>query len=70
MFVFLRFGLVALATALYVNQVLNVVPLTIDLARPHAGVSTLAILIVVALGVYGFTTSRAGDGLLRRLVPA
>jgi len=70
MFVFLRFGLVALATALYVNQVLSVVPLTIDLARPHAGVSTLAILIVVALGVYGFTTSRAGDGLLRRLLPA
>jgi serine/threonine-protein kinase len=68
--VFLRFGLLALATALYVAQLLNRVPLTIDLSRPHGGVSAAAILIVMALGMYGFYVSRAGDGLLRRLLPS
>jgi hypothetical protein len=70
MFVFLRFGLLAIATALYVSQVLNVVPLTIDLSRPHGGISSIAILAVVGLAVYAFHISRAGHGLMRRLVPA
>jgi hypothetical protein len=69
MMVFLRFGLLALATALYVNQVLNVVPLTVDLSRPHAGVSTLALVIVAAMALYAFHISRAGEGMFRRLVP-
>jgi eukaryotic-like serine/threonine-protein kinase len=68
-FVFLRYGLLALATALCVNQVLHVVPLTIDPSRPHAGSAAVAMLIVVALAVYGFRVSRAGDGLMRRLLP-
>ncbi|HEV3484958.1 MAG TPA: hypothetical protein VG106_06100, partial [Vicinamibacterales bacterium] len=65
--VFLRFGLLALASALYVNAVLHAVPLTIDLSRPHAGVSTVAILLVAALAVYGFRVSGAGAGMFRRL---
>jgi hypothetical protein len=69
MFVFLRFGVLALALAFYVNQVLNVVPLTIDLTRPHAGISTLALLIVAAMALYGYYVSRAGEGLLRRFSP-
>jgi serine/threonine-protein kinase len=67
-FVFLRFGLLAIATALYVNQVLHVVPLSIDLSRPHAGISSFAMLVVLALGAYAFYISRAGDGLFRRFV--
>ena len=67
-FVFLRYGLLTLATALYVTQILNVVPLTLDLSRSHAGISTLALLIVTALAVYGFHVSRAGEGMFRRLM--
>ena len=66
--VFLRFGLLALAAALYVNAVLQSVPLTIDLSRPHAGVSTLAILLVAALAIFAFHTSRAGEGMFRGLL--
>jgi hypothetical protein len=68
-FVFLRFGLLTLATAFLVMQVLNTGPVTLDLSRPHAGISSLALLLVAALAVYGFHVSRAGDGLLRRLIP-
>ena len=67
-FVFLRFGLLALATALYVNHVLHSVPLTADFTRPHAGISSVAILLVAALAVYAFHASGAGAGVLRRLV--
>jgi hypothetical protein len=65
--VFLRFGLLALACAIYVNAVLSVVPLTADLSRPHAGVSTLAVLFVAALALYAFRVSGACDGMFRRL---
>jgi len=41
-----------------------------DPARRHAGVGMLAILIVMGLGAYAFHISRAGDRLLRRLLPA
>ncbi|HJR60497.1 MAG TPA: serine/threonine-protein kinase [Vicinamibacterales bacterium] len=68
--VFLRFGLLAFASALYVSQVLTTVPLTIDLSRPHAGISALAMLFVAALAIYAFYISRAGEGMLRRLLPA
>jgi hypothetical protein len=69
-FVFLRFGLLSLSTMMLVNQALNVVPLTTDLSRAHAGVSTLAVLLVVGLAVWAFRHSGAGDGLLRRFLPA
>jgi hypothetical protein len=67
--VFLRFGLLALASALYVTQVLHAVPLTLDLSRPHAGISTLVVLGVAALAVYAFHISRAGRGMFRQLLP-
>jgi serine/threonine-protein kinase len=69
-FVFLRFGLLAIASALYVNQVLHLVPLTIDPTRPHGGIALLAMLVVAALGAYAFYISRAGDRLFRGLLPA
>jgi hypothetical protein len=66
--VFLRFGLLALATALAVNQILQVVPLTLDLTQPHAAVSSLALLAVAGLAVWAFYISRAGEGMFRRLL--
>jgi hypothetical protein len=68
-FVFLRFGLLTLATAFLVMQILNRVPLTLDLSRPHAGVSSLALLVVAGISLYAFHVSRAGEGLLKRLFP-
>lgn len=47
----------------------NAVPLTSDLSRAHAGVSTLTALLVIGLAVWGFCQSGAGDGLMRRLLP-
>jgi serine/threonine-protein kinase len=69
-FIFLRFGLLSLATMLLVNQALNVVTLTTDLSRAHAGVSTLTALLVLGLAAWAFRHSGAGDGLLRRFLPA
>jgi serine/threonine-protein kinase len=69
LFVFIRFGLLAIATALATNQLLQISPLTADLSLPHAGISSVALLLVAGLAAYGFHVSRAGDGLLRRLVP-
>ena len=70
LFIFLRFGLLSLATMLLVNQALNVVTLTTDLSRAHAGVSTLTALLVLGLAAWAFRHSGAGDGLLRRFLPA
>jgi serine/threonine-protein kinase len=69
-FIFLRFGLLSLATMLLVNQALNNVTLTTDLSRAHAGVGTLAALLVAGLAAWAFRHSGAGDGLLRRFLPA
>jgi hypothetical protein len=64
--VFLRFGLLALATALSVNQILQVVPLTLDLTQPHGAASALALATVGGLGAWAFYISRAGEGMFRR----
>jgi hypothetical protein len=69
LFVFVRFGLLALAAALAANQALQVVPLTLDLTRPYASTSTLCMAAVLAVSAYAFYASRAGDGLFRRLMP-
>lgn len=70
MYVFVRFGLLALAAALAANQALHVAPLTLDLTRPSALASTLCILTVVTVALYAFHASRAGVGLFRRLLPS
>ena len=70
MFVFLRYGLLSIAVMLLVNQALNLVPLTTDLSRSHAGVSVISVLLVGGLAVWSFQASKAGDGLLRRMFPA
>ena len=66
--VFLRFGLLAIATALAVNQILLIVPLTLDLSQRHATVSSLALIVVAGLATGAFVISRAGEGIFRRLL--
>lgn len=69
LYAFIRCGLLTLATALATNQILQLTPLTLDLTRPYAAASALSIIVVLAASAYAFSSSRAGDGLLRRLVP-
>jgi serine/threonine-protein kinase len=69
LYLFVRFGLLALVAALVTNQALKVVPLTLDLTRPYAGTSVLCVAVVLAASAYAFYISRAGDGLFRRLMP-
>jgi hypothetical protein len=69
MFVFQRYGLLAIATGLLANFLIKSVPLTTDLTRPHAGAASFAILLLCAAAVYAFSISRAGEGMFRRLVP-
>jgi hypothetical protein len=70
MFVFLRYGLLATASTLYVNQVLHLVPLTTDPSRPHAAAAAFAMLTVMAIALYAFSMTGAAGRLFRRLVPA
>ena len=69
-YVFIRFGLLALAAAMMTNQVMFVVPLTADLTRPHGVVSLLTVLALISVAGYAFHVSRAGEGLMKRLMPA
>jgi hypothetical protein len=68
--IFLRFGLLSFAAGLMTIQALGVVPLTLDLEKPHGAVSALVMIAVLALAGYAFHASRAGAGLMRRLLPA
>jgi tRNA A-37 threonylcarbamoyl transferase component Bud32 len=69
-FVFLRYGLVGIAVTLMTTQALNIVPITADLTKPHALGSATVLITVVAVAVYAFRISGAGNGMFRRLVPA
>jgi hypothetical protein len=68
-FVFVRYGLLASATGLLVNQVGHLVPLTSDVMRPHSPDAAFVLILLLAIAAYGFSASGAGEGLLRRLTP-
>ena len=69
-FVFLRFGLLSLATGLMTLQALGTAPLTADLSKPHGTLSAIAILILISIASYAFHVSKAGAGLARKFIPA
>jgi serine/threonine-protein kinase len=58
-----RLGLLGLASACYVSQVLNFAPLTLDFSAWYAQRSLLALLAVGALSVWAFRTSLGGKPL-------
>jgi serine/threonine-protein kinase len=64
---FVRFGLLTLAMTFFVNQALHSVSLTLDLSQPHAAASTLVLVLVAGAAVFALYTSRAADGLFKRL---
>jgi tRNA A-37 threonylcarbamoyl transferase component Bud32 len=65
LFVFLRFGLIALITVLMVNQTLANSALTTDLTQSHAAVGAWTLVALIAVAAWAFHASRAGRGLLK-----
>ena len=69
-FALIRFGLLTISTALLTNMALRNVPLTTDMTRIDAPIAALTLLVLTAAAAYAFYLSRAGEGMLRRLLPA
>jgi serine/threonine-protein kinase len=65
---FVRFGLLTLATTFFVNQALHSVSITLDLSQPHAAASTLVLALIAGAALAALYTSRAADGLFKRLL--
>jgi len=63
----LRFGLVIVIAAFIPHLVLLQSPVTVDLSSVYAGPSLAAVLLVVALTVYGYWAARAGEPLFGHL---
>jgi serine/threonine-protein kinase len=57
----MRFGLIALLTLYWVNDLLGSLPLTIDPSAWYAGSTTFVIAAVLALAVFAFYTSLGGQ---------
>jgi hypothetical protein len=64
--VVVRFGLLASAIALFVASALTAVPLTLDVAHWSAAPSNWTLALLMALTLFGFYASRAGQPLLGR----
>jgi hypothetical protein len=59
----MRYGLLALASSLFVVWVLTGFPVTTDLSSWYAGTSLLAALAVLALAGFGFRNAIGGQTL-------
>jgi len=64
-FTLMRFGLLAVAAALFVAVFLNQFPVNTDLSVWYAGDAAFTILFTVALAVFGFRTTLAGQPLFK-----
>ena len=64
-----RYGLLALITALFFLHLLIFYPITSDFSAWYAGDFVLALIISLALVVFGFYTSLAGEPLFRGALP-
>jgi hypothetical protein len=62
----LRFGLLATLVFFFANFLLNSSTITLDPGKWFFSTSTLMLLLVAALGFYGFYASRGGEPLLGR----
>src|SRR5205085_9549026 len=67
MFVLLRFGLVALASAYIVEDIFSNYPMTLQSSLWYSPSSYVALSIVAAIALYGFVTSTAGRPILETL---
>ena len=60
---FLRFGLLTMATTIFVNAPLSRLPLTTDLSAWYSGSSIAVVAILLALAGWAFHTSLGGKKL-------
>ena len=65
-FIMLRFGLLSTLTFFLANFLLNATAITLDAGKWFFPTSTMMLLIVSAMAVYGFYASRGGEALLGR----
>lgn len=63
-----RFGLLTTATALYVTELLEEVPTALDPPAWYGGPAAFALVLLTALTVAAFVTSRGGKPLLGRSI--
>lgn len=61
-----RFGVLAAIVTYGVNALLDVAPLTFDLSAWYAYAAIWTLFLILALALYGFRTSRAGEPLFGR----
>jgi len=61
--VLLRFGLLALVVTFYTFLSLEIFPLTTDVSRPYAGASTMLVVAVAVVSMYGYYASRGDEPL-------
>lgn len=59
-----RFGLVALATLCFVDQLADQMPITTPLTAWHNEGGVLAMVVILAVAIYGYHYARAGKPLL------
>ena len=65
-FIMLRFGLLSTLTFFVANFLLNATAITLDAGKWFFPTSTMMLLIVASMAVYGFYASRGGEPLLGR----
>ncbi len=63
--VVVRFGLIALASGIFMADLMGNVPLTTDFSVWYGGATLFPLLVVAALAVWGFYTALAGRPLLK-----
>jgi len=61
----MRFGLIALLTLYWTNDLLGSLPLTIDVSAWYAGSTAFVIIVVLALAVFAFYTSLGGQNVIQ-----
>jgi hypothetical protein len=61
-----RFGLVAYIAAMYVTNILVLLPLTLDLSAWYIGSSFFVLAVVAALAAWAFRTTLAGRSVFLR----
>lgn len=67
-FVIFRFGLLATITLFFVNFVLGSAVVTLDAGKWFSPASAALLMLLTALAVYGFYSSRGGEPLLGRQI--
>jgi hypothetical protein len=64
-----RFGLLAMMVFHVSFLVSFSTPMTADLSKPYASITAFHLVLLLALAIYGFKTSLAGQKIFRSLLP-